>query len=199
MRSTLPGPLVCSEFGHRHHFGAVVFEQIDRNQQLRPPRAEDRGDLGAVGLRGLGQRRERRKPGAASHRHDVPPSGIERKAGAERPHDVEVIAGLDQIQPARSGARHLVEKLDLAFDGIGAVEAHRPPQERLFAGRMRTEQLKELPGLSGSGDLAAINDEMAIFGVDRGVGDDLGELGDDAGLPGRVGRCRRRYRRLHLL
>src|ERR1700728_357432 len=110
-----------------------------------------------------------------------------------------MIAGLDQIKPARSGARHLVKKLDLASDGIGAVETHRSPQERLFAGRMRTEQLKELPGLSGSCDLAAINNKMAIFVVDCGVRDDLGELGDDAGLPGRVGRCRRGYRRLHLM
>ena len=49
---------------------------------------------------------------------------------------------------------------------------------------MRAEQLEELPGLRGCGDLAAIHDEMAVFGIDRGVGGNLGELGDDAGFQG---------------
>jgi hypothetical protein len=64
---------------------------------------------------------------------------------------------------------------------------------------MGAEQLKELSWLGGRCDLAAIDDEMTILGVDRGVGNDLGELSDDAGLPWRVSRCRRRYRRLHLM
>ena len=110
-----------------------------------------------------------------------------------------MIAGLDQVQPARSSAGHLVQELDLACGRIGAVKTHRTPKKRLLAGWMRTEQLKKLAGLSGRGDLAAINDEMTVFGVDRRVGNDLGEFSDNAGLPGRMGGCRRRHRRLHLM
>ena len=108
---------------------------------------------------------------------------IEREADAERSHDVETVAGFQSVQSARAGAGDLVEELDLAPGGVGAVDAHRAPQERLLAGRLRAKQLKELAGRSRGRGIAATGYEVAVLRIDRVIGDDFGQLRHHARLP----------------
>ena len=70
-------------------------------------------------------------------------------------------------KPARAGAGNLVEELYLALGGVGAVDTHRAPQERLLAGRLRAKQLKELAGRSGGRGIAATGYEVAVLRIDR--------------------------------
>ena len=115
MRSTLAGPLVDSEVGHYDHLGPVLAEQIDRDDQFGSPGAEHRGNADTGIARGLGERRQRRQPGAAADGDDVAPAGVKRKADTERPHDVEAVADLQGVEAAGAGTGDFVEKLHLAL------------------------------------------------------------------------------------
>ena len=119
-------------------------KKIDGDDQLGTPRAEHRGHADAGVARSLGKRRQGRKAGAAPDGDNVAPVPTERKSDAERAHDVETVTGFQSVQSARAGARDLVKKFHLALGGIGAIDTHRAPQERLLAGGLWAKQLKEL-------------------------------------------------------
>ena len=85
--------------GYRDDLRALAPEQVDGDQKLGPPRAEDSGDGDAVVACGSGERSKRCETSAAADRNDAAKARIEREADAERTHDVETIPGRSVASP----------------------------------------------------------------------------------------------------
>src|SRR4029453_4785607 len=122
-------------------------KEIVGHHEFSATGAQDRGDPDSAVPGELGDRRQGGKTDAATQHHDVLPGWINRKADAERPDHVELIARFEGRQSVGAAADAFVEKLDPAVLPTAPVDTLWAAQPELAGIRRRTEQIEELAGL----------------------------------------------------
>ena len=108
------------------------------------------------------------------------------KADAERPDDVEHVAGLDCGEAVGAASHALVEKLDAAVGAVDAIDALRPAQPQFAGIGRRAQQIEELARLDGHRLGRRHQHQVLVVLVDPGVGDDRAQrlLGRNMGIGG---------------
>src|SRR5437667_75179 len=95
----------------------------------------------------------------------LPRRCINRKADAERPDHVELIARFEGRQSVGAAADAFVEKLDPAVLPIDPIDALWAAQPQLPGIRRGAEQIEELTGLDRERLGRGIHDQMLVFGI----------------------------------